>query len=194
MGDFEGAPVAVKRKSWIPPSAAAKYFCVGHSTVREWISNGRLRAARLPTGHYRILARDVIKCLLELGKPIPAELGDLSHKHVLIVDPDLTAANTLASVLAVSSGCKVSVAETAPDARGLLNGMRPDLVVLGVRRGVPGNANGSRPDMLILAHREESPGGVSENGQELSLNVSEILPALIGHEFFASRVAHALLG
>ena len=49
--------MGVKRKSWIQPSEAAKYFDVTSSTIREWISDGKLRAAKLPTGHLRILAR-----------------------------------------------------------------------------------------------------------------------------------------
>ena len=100
--------MVMKRRSWIQPSDAAKYFGVPSSTIRQWIADGSLRAARLPTGHLRILARDVIKFLLEQGKAIPDELGNLANKRVLSVDPDKAAANARAKALRDSSGCKVT--------------------------------------------------------------------------------------
>ncbi len=182
----------MKRKSWIPPSAAAEYFSVSRSTVQAWISSGKLRAAKLPTGHFRILSRDVIKCLLELGRNIPRELGDLSNKRVLIVDPDRAAAAAMAGMLHKASGCKVSVAETAPDARGLLNAVQPDLIVLGIRHVGPLGDNGDSPDMLILARGSDQPAEATDD--EISFSVSEILPVPVNDRTLACRVANVLLG
>ncbi len=186
--------MAVKRKSWIQPSAAAKYFGVTSSTIRQWISDGKLRAVKLPTGHLRILVRDVIKYLLQQGKPIPVELGNLANKSVLIVDPDSTAANTMAAALRGTSGCKVTVAETAPDVRGLLNGSRPDLILLGVRRSTSAGSNGSGPDMLILACGTDDPPAKDADEQEIAFRVNDILPTPVDEQVLVSRVAHVLLG
>jgi len=192
-GGSGGALVAVKKKSWIQPTAVAKYFSVSHATVRRWISDGKLRAAKLPTGHLRILARDVVKFLLRHGKPIPGELGDLSNKHVLIVDPAVDDANTMARVLRSASGCKVSVAGTALDAKGLLNGLRPDLVLLGVRQLSSIGRNGG-PDMVILARGMDDAAEADANGQEVTFSVSDILQAPVNDRVLAARVAHVLLG
>lgn len=186
--------MGVKRKSWIQPSEAAKYFDVTSSTIREWISDGQLRAAKLPTGHLRILARDVIKSLLRQGKSVPVELGSLSHKHVLIVDPDKKAATAVAEALRETSGCKVTVAETAFDARGLLNGARADLVLLGVRGvGVGTSGNGSL-DMLILAGATDEPPAEGAPEQEVTFRVNDILPGPVDEKVVVSRVANVLLG
>lgn len=192
-GGSGGTPVAVKKKSWVQPSAVAKYLGVSHATVRRWISDGTLRAAKLPTGHLRILARDVIKFLLRQGKPIPGELWDLSNKHVLIVDPDIDDANAMARVLRSAGGCKVSVAGTALDARGLLNGLRPDLVLLGIRQLSSIGRNGSS-DMVILARGMDGAVESDANGQEVIFSVSDILQAPVNDRVLAARVAHVLLG
>lgn len=183
----------VKKKSWIQPSAAAKYFSVSCATIRQWISAGQLRAAKLPTGHLRILARDVIKSLLRQGKPIPQELGNLSGKHVLIVDPDLETANAMAGALKSSSGCRVSVAETAPNARALLNGLRPDLVLLGVHRARPVRGGGNA-DMLILARAPDELACKDANGEEVAFSVSDILATPVNERALAYHVANVLLG
>ena len=186
--------MVMKRRSWIQPSDAAKYFGVPSSTIRQWIADGSLRAARLPTGHLRILARDVIKSLLEQGKAIPDELGNLANKRVLIVDPDKAAANALAKALRDSSGCKVTVADTAVDAKGLLNGARPDLVLLGVRQAWLGTPNNGSLDMLIRAGATEEPPSTETSGQAAAFRVNDILPTMLDERVIISRVANVLLG
>ena len=186
----------MKRKSWVQPAEAARYFGVNSSTIRQWISDGTLRAARLPTGHLRILARDVVKQLLEKGRSIPAELGSLASKHVLIVDPHKDEARAMAAALRGVSGCKVTVADTAMDARGLLNGARPDLVVLGVRGGkaaAAGAGNGNL-DMLILAAATEEPVPDNDHRPEAAFRVNDILSTPVDQGVVVSRVATALLG
>ena len=183
-----------KRKTWVQVGDVAGYFDVTAFTIRQWISDGTLRAAKLPTGHLRILARDVVRFLLEKGKPIPGELENLSGKHVLIMDADRGAARAMAAVLREASGCKVTVAESAPEARGFLNGTRPDLVVLGVRnkKAFPLSRNGAA-DMLILGiETDDAPDDGCE--QEVALRISDILPVPFDGRMLVSRVAHVLLG
>ena len=183
-----------KRKNWVQPSEVAEYFDVTAFTIHQWISNGTLRAARLPTGHLRILARDVIKFLLQKGKPIPGELTNLSNKHVLIIDTDRIAAREAAAALRTASGCKVTVAESAPETRGLLDGTRPDLVVLGVRRPAFALPHDGISDMFILGVGTDAPPAEDSGEQELTFRINEILPAPLDSKLLVSRVAHALLG
>ncbi len=188
-----GSLAAVKKKSWVQPSTAAKYFNVGHSTIRQWITTGKLRAAKLPTGHLRILARDILKALLRQGKPIPQELGDLSAKHVLIVDGDRESADIMAATLVAASGCKVSVAGSAADTNGFLNGLRPDLVLFNVRNTLSVNGN-ARSGMLILAHGPDEPGNDEDNSGEAAFSVSNILSVPVNEHLLAYHVANVLLG
>lgn len=183
----------MKKKSWVQPSTAAKYFSVGHSTIREWIATGKLRAAKLPTGHLRILARDVIKALLQQGRPIPRELGDLSAKHVLIVDADRESADAMAAALLAASGCKVSVAGNAADVEGFFNGLRPDLVLFGVRNTLSLNGDADR-GMLILARGPNEPASGDADTGEAAFSVSNILSVPVNEHVLAYHVANVLLG
>ena len=50
----------------------ASYCMVSQSTVRKWIESGKLRAIRLPSGHYRIswvdYRRFLESCEIPLGE------------------------------------------------------------------------------------------------------------------------------
>jgi len=186
----------VKRRSWVQPSDVAEYFHVTASTVRRWISDGRLRAARLPTGHLRILARDVIRGLLAEGKEIPPELGNLGNKHVLILDPDKQEAGVMAAALSGESGCKVTVASDAVEARSLLENWEPNLVVLGIRQArgaICGNGNNT-VDVIVLAAAADQAPGTQGDGAKVVFRVSDILSAPVDQRALVSRVAHILLG
>jgi excisionase family DNA binding protein len=183
--------MAVKRRSWIQPSEAASYFDVGASTIRKWVSEGTLQGAQLPTGHLRILARDVARRLLKDGKAVPSELADLARKHVLIVDPNEAWAESVAVALRDTSRCRVTVIRSSEDVRGLLNGTRPDLVLLGVRprRMLPSH-NGDM-DMLILAATSDDPA--ADGAPQVTFRVNEILPPGADEQTVAARVVGALL-
>jgi len=185
--------MAVKRKSWLELADAAVYLDVASSTVRRWIAEGSLRAAPLPTGHLRILVRDVVRRLIEQGRPVPDELGSLAHKHVLIVDPDRDAAGRVAAALQDAGGCRVTVAENAPEARGLLNAARPDLVLLGVRsRPAPGHRNGAA-GLFILASLTDDALLDGSEPSGAALRVSDILASTVDEREVVSRVANVLL-
>ncbi len=184
--------MGVKHKSWLQPTEAARYLSVPCSTIRKWIEEGRLRAAKLPTGHLRILARDVARFLVEQGKSIPTELGDLGRKQVLIVDRDREAARLVAEALMTSSGCKVTVAEDGADARGLLNGFRPDLVVLGVRPTA--SDSDSPPEMFILAGATDELDSQQDALPETAFRLADIVPGFADPQDLVSQVANVLLG
>lgn len=194
VGGDSGFGMGMKHKSWVQPSEAADYFGVPPATIREWVADGKLRAATLPTGHLRILARDVVRCLLEQGKAVPPELGTLENKHVLILDADRDAAESLARALRQSGGCKATVADSAANARGLLNGIRPDLVLLGIRHAAPGHPKNGDIDMLVLAGATDDPPPWEIPAQGAAFRVSDILPCPVGNQVVVSRVANVLLG
>ena len=50
----------------LTPGEVAKMLRVSPDTVTRWIRLGRLRAAKLPSGTYRIARKDVEKLLREL--------------------------------------------------------------------------------------------------------------------------------
>jgi excisionase family DNA binding protein len=50
----------------LTPAEVAKMLRVSPDTVTRWIRLGQLRAAKLPSGTYRISRRDVEKLLREL--------------------------------------------------------------------------------------------------------------------------------
>jgi excisionase family DNA binding protein len=52
----------------------ASYCQVSKSTVLEWIKSGRLKAFRLPSGHYRIDKKDFREFLEKWDMPINAWL------------------------------------------------------------------------------------------------------------------------
>jgi excisionase family DNA binding protein len=56
----------------------ASYCMVSKTTVRRWIENGKLRAIRLPSGHYRINRVDY-RCFLESCE-IPLKEGTVESK------------------------------------------------------------------------------------------------------------------
>jgi excisionase family DNA binding protein len=48
----------------------ANYCMVSKTTVRRWIERGKLRAIRLPSGHYRINQVDYRRFLESCGIPL----------------------------------------------------------------------------------------------------------------------------
>ncbi len=48
----------------------ATYCHVSKSTALEWIKSGRLKAFRLPSGHYRIEKKDFREFLVKWNMPI----------------------------------------------------------------------------------------------------------------------------
>lgn len=54
----------------------ANYCQVSKSTVLEWIKSGRLKAFRLPSGHYRIDKKDFREFLEKWNMPVNNWLSD----------------------------------------------------------------------------------------------------------------------
>ena len=59
----------------------ALYCQVSKSTVLEWIKSGRLKAFRLPSGHYRIDKKDFREFLEKWDMPINTWLFNDENKN-----------------------------------------------------------------------------------------------------------------
>lgn len=60
-------------KCWIEPSEAAHYLDVSTSMIMRFISHGTILAMHLPTKQIRILSRDVLVMMLNMGREVPPE-------------------------------------------------------------------------------------------------------------------------
>src|SRR5215510_11557633 len=61
---------------------------VNPSTIKKWVTDGRISAFRTPGGHYRIRASDLVHFLDHHKMPVPNALKDAARRRVLIVDDD----------------------------------------------------------------------------------------------------------
>jgi excisionase family DNA binding protein len=63
----------MKRKrrylGWVTVNNVAEYCLTSNVTIRRWIKNGRLRAIKLPGGHYRVSIDDFKEFLDEYDIP-----------------------------------------------------------------------------------------------------------------------------
>ncbi len=63
-------------QAFITVDSMAAYCMVSRSTVGRWIRDGRLTAMKLPSGHFRVTARDFKDFLTKHNMPVPPELLD----------------------------------------------------------------------------------------------------------------------
>jgi excisionase family DNA binding protein len=61
----------------------AAYCQVSKSTVLEWIKSGRLKAFRLPSGHYRIDKKDFGEFLEKFNMPIKGWPFENKNKNTI---------------------------------------------------------------------------------------------------------------
>lgn len=59
----------------------AKYCQVSKSTVLQWIKSGRLKAFRLPSGHYRIDRKEFKEFLDKWNMPVKGWLFDNNNSE-----------------------------------------------------------------------------------------------------------------
>ena len=109
----------------------ARYCHVSHVAVWKWIKKGRLKAWRLPGGHYRV-ERDVFKAFL-LAHDMPLDRGVFGSdtRRILVIDDEFSILE-IASRALQQLGDDVTVA-TASD--GFEAGLqvatfKPDLLLL----------------------------------------------------------------
>lgn len=107
----------------------AKICNANITSIKNWISQGELRAFRTPGGHYRI-ERDVLDAFLKRhGMPNPFVLGQ--SRDVLLAHRDADLAEALAGIL--GSGYRYRMCADAVDALVQMGQNTPDIAVLDER-------------------------------------------------------------
>jgi excisionase family DNA binding protein len=110
---------------WLTLGQAARYLGVAQSTIRKWSDSGRVRAFKTP-GRHRRYRRDDLDAFLEGSLP-DARSGPV----VLIVDDDAQLREYVRVNLEME-GYTVHEAGSAEQGMEVLDGLRPDLVLLDV--------------------------------------------------------------
>ena len=110
---------------WLTLGQAARYLGVAQSTIRKWSDSGRVRAFKTP-GRHRRYRRDDLDAFLERSLP-EARSGPV----VLIVDDDARLREYVRVNLEME-GYTVHEAGSAEEGMEVLDGLRPDLVLLDV--------------------------------------------------------------
>jgi excisionase family DNA binding protein len=176
---------------WLTLGQAARYLGVAQSTIRKWSDSGRVRAFKTP-GRHRRYRRDDLDAFLERSLP-----DVRSGPVVLIVDDDERLREYVRVNLEME-GYSVQEAGSAEEGMGVLDDLRPDLVLLDVmmpkvdgwemlqrmheRHGV-----GSIPVVMFSGKVDEGAGEAAERGaqgfigkpfdpQELIAQTKQLLP------------------
>jgi excisionase family DNA binding protein len=63
----------------------AKYCQVSRNTIHNWIRDGKLKAFKLPGGHYRVEKKELLKFLQHYEMPVPDDLLLEEPKTKLLV-------------------------------------------------------------------------------------------------------------
>jgi len=61
-------------KDWLTLGKVAEYCLVSRATVRRWIKTDKLKAIRLPSGHYRVNVVDLRAFLQQHDMPVGSDL------------------------------------------------------------------------------------------------------------------------
>lgn len=107
---------------------AARICHVHHTTVINWVNQGKLPSYSTPGGHRRIKREDLVAFMEKFGMPKPPGL-EISHKKVLLVDDDEKTLSELSAALA-DGDFTLKVASDGFEAGKLIYGYRPDLILL----------------------------------------------------------------
>jgi excisionase family DNA binding protein len=116
----------------------ARLFHVSAVAVLHWIRAGKLKAYRVPGGHYRIPRAEFRKFLTE--NQIPVTLDAPSPRHVLVVDDDDSVRQALQAALA-AKGLEVILAPDGPEALRIISQKRFDLIFLDILLPTVGGAS-----------------------------------------------------
>ncbi len=107
---------------------AAKECNVHHTTVINWINEGRLKAYTTPGGHRRIKSDELIRFMKKHHIPIPKSLL-LKKKKILIVDDDIEFLEEIKTAFS-NKGFQLDFASNGFDAGRKIYTERPSLILL----------------------------------------------------------------
>lgn len=109
----------------------AKCCRVSSVAVWKWIKQGKLRAYRLPGGHYRIERGALKEFLREHNMPIDPEFFAVSRQRILVVDDEPATVEVVARALQrLGNDIDVATASDGFEAGMQLATFKPDLLVL----------------------------------------------------------------
>jgi excisionase family DNA binding protein len=109
----------------------ARICRVSHVAVWKWIKQGKLKAYRLPGGHYRVVQGALRAFLREHEMPIPPELSADSTKRILIVDDEPTIVEIITRTLQrLGEGFELATATDGFEAGLQVATFKPDLLIL----------------------------------------------------------------
>jgi excisionase family DNA binding protein len=120
-----GRQTPLGEADWLTLGQAARYLGVAQSTIRKWSDSGRVRAFKTP-GRHRRYRRDDLDAFLQRSAP-----ESRSGPVVLIVDDDERLREYVRVNLEME-GYTVHEAASAKEGMGILDELRPDLVLLDV--------------------------------------------------------------
>jgi excisionase family DNA binding protein len=120
--------VAIMRTKIFTTYEVAKFCDVHHTTVINWVNEGKLKAYTTPGAHRRIKKEDLVEFLKIYNMPIPEELIK-EVKNVLVVDDDIEAVREYVDALS-GNGFNVDYAYDGFGAGRKIYKERPDLIVL----------------------------------------------------------------
>lgn len=129
----------------------AKECNVHHTTVINWINEGKLKAYTTPGGHRRIDENDLIKFMKKYQIPIPEKL--LSRKKtILIVDDDIEFLEELKVALG-NNGFNLDFASNGFEAGRKIYTKKPSLILLDFK--MPG-LNGFEVCKILHMYKDTS--------------------------------------
>jgi excisionase family DNA binding protein len=116
----------------------ARLLHVTPVAVLLWIRAGKLRAARIPGGRYRIARPDFRKFLAD--NQLPETLNALAPRRVLVVDDEPSVREALGAVLQ-AKGCQVLLCKDGREALRSIRQERFDLIFLDILLPAMGGAS-----------------------------------------------------
>ena len=106
---------------------------VNASSVNKWVEEGRIVAFRTPGGHRRIRVADLVTFLHNHQMPIPAKLGPIARRRLLVVDDNEKYLAGLKRALKPYAGSiEVVTADNGVEALVTIGSFKPNVVVLDV--------------------------------------------------------------
>lgn len=107
-----------------------RYCGVSHATVWKWIKKGKLKAYRLPGGHYRI-ERGAFKAFLrQRNMPVDPEFFARPIKRVLITDDEPSVLDLVSRAMQRLGEIEYATASDGFEAHLQLATFKPDLLLL----------------------------------------------------------------
>jgi len=106
----------------------AKSCNVHHTTVINWVNEGKLKAYTTPGGHRRVKEDELIKFMKKYEIPIPEKILS-KRKKILVVDDDIEALEELKQALG-GDGFELDFASNGFEAGRKIYTKKPDLILL----------------------------------------------------------------